>query len=126
MSGKVIKPSHFLSLRPNLMFNEFIDNEHCDPNFVSRLSSASSVLQGWKKGQALVKEFKATWQRYYCITQNFRCNLNFGKQAQKTFQCYFVLGVQEVVPIISSTLRSFYTALRPNESILRILGVTIN
>ena len=68
MSGNVITPSHFLSLRPNLMFPEFIDNEHYDPDFVSRLSSTSSVLQGWKKGQALVQEFKSTWQRDYLLS----------------------------------------------------------
>ena len=59
----------------------------------------------------------------YCITQNFQCDLNLGKQAQKTFQCYLILGVREVV---RSTLRSFCTVLRTNESILRILGVSIN
>ena len=30
----------------------------------------------------------------YCIILNFRCNLNFGMHAQKTFRCYFILGVQ--------------------------------
>ena len=33
----------------------------------------------------------------YCITRNFQCNLNLGKQAHKTFRCYFILGVREVV-----------------------------
>ena len=28
-----------------------------------------------------------------CITRNFQCNLNLGKQAQKTFRRYFTLGV---------------------------------
>ena len=60
---------------------------------------------------------------HYCITLNFQCNLNLGKQAQKTFRCYLILGVRDVV---RSTLRSFCTVLRTNESILRILGVTIN
>ena len=59
----------------------------------------------------------------YCITQNFQCNVNLCKQAQKTFRCYLILGMREVV---QSTLRSFCTVLRTNELILRILDVTIN
>ena len=59
----------------------------------------------------------------YCITRSFHCNLNLGEQTQKTFWCYLILGVREVV---RSTLRSFCTVLRTNESILRVLGVTIN
>ena len=68
MSGNVITPSHFLSLRPNLIFPEFINIEFYDPDFVSRLSSTSSVLQKWKKGQALVQESKSTWQRDYLLS----------------------------------------------------------
>ena len=71
------------------------------------------------------KEWKPKVSAAKSILYNtkFQCNLNLGKQAQKTFRCYLILGVQEVV---RSTLRSFCTVPKTNESILRILGVTIS
>ena len=66
-SNVVITPSHFLSLKPNLVFPAFSGYDQNDPDFVCCLSSASSLLQGWKKGQALVDGFWKCWRREYLL-----------------------------------------------------------
>ena len=105
------------------------DNDAVVMEFREFLSDPAAVAKRYMLwARAVCMQCTLVWVRtnidtVYCITRNFQCNLNLGKQAQKTFRCYLILGAREVV---RSTLISFCTMLRTNKSILRILGVTIN
>ena len=50
-STDVITPSYFLSLKPNLMFPELIDEQNIYPDFLCRLSSASFCYRGGRKAK---------------------------------------------------------------------------
>eukprot|EP00117_Sycon_ciliatum_P004465 scpid43400/ scgid8830/ len=83
----VITPSHFLSLKPSLGFpslspthNEF------DTQFVPDLSSAVSLLQTWKRGQALVDAFWSHWRKHYLLALRERADAHSRKRGEHSMQ----------------------------------------
>ena len=96
----------YTSLCPQPSFT-LICNHQCYTSGKAKFPAASSKLSTVMSTLFALNVCGLSLLFHYCMTQNFQCNLNLGKQAQKTFRCYFILGGREV---IRSTLRSFCTA----------------
>ncbi|XP_065197167.1 uncharacterized protein LOC135828673 [Sycon ciliatum] len=83
----VITPSHFLSLKPSLGFPPLSPtHDEFDTQFVPDLSSAVSLLQTWKRGQALVDAFWSHWRKHYLLALRERADAHSRKRGEHSMQ----------------------------------------
>src|SRR5689334_382344 len=61
-NGQLITPAHFLTLNPRIAMPAVTDGDVADPDYIHKLSSATQLLETWKKGQRHLQHFWRTWK----------------------------------------------------------------
>ena len=119
--GCSISPADFLTLNRPTGF-PIIEDIQDDSEYVTRSSTASSVLESWKKGQRHLEQFWKLWRDFYLQSLQERattCHKNPKTTAHHHPSCEDVVLVKDNLPRGSWKIAKIITLNKGSDGIIR-------